>query len=58
LTVTRAPGGWQIIDATGRVLAYTNGRGDGGAGSDSLTLDEARRIAAGIARVPKLLRRA
>ena len=56
-TIARTPGSWQVTAATGRVLAYTYGRNDGGAGSVSLTLDEAPRIAAGIARLPEVLRR-
>ena len=45
------------MDATGQSLAYVYGR-DTFAGADTanvLTMDEARRIAANIAKLPKLL---
>jgi hypothetical protein len=47
---------WRIEDATGRPLAYVYGDDrPQGAGSNLLTVDEARRIAHGIARLPDLM---
>lgn len=51
------PGGFAVSDATGRTLAYVYAA-DGAVLSaipQALTRDEARRIAAGIARLPELL---
>lgn len=53
----RIPGGWIVRDGTGRALAYVYGDdGPQGASSDKLTVDEGRRIAAQIARLPELLK--
>jgi hypothetical protein len=50
-------GGWRVDDATGRPLVYVYGRDDAtGVGSHGLTIDEARRLAANIARLPELSR--
>jgi hypothetical protein len=58
-TVARTAGGWSIIDATGQAVAYTYGRDDAtGVGYAGLTVDEARRIAANMARLPELLGKA
>jgi len=52
----QTPGGWKVVDATGRALAYTYGSDESrGINDDRLTLDEARRIAVGITRLPELL---
>jgi hypothetical protein len=56
-TVEQIPGGFKVVDATGQSLAYVYGR-DTLADADTanvLTMDEARRIAANIAKLPKLL---
>jgi hypothetical protein len=48
------PGGWCVEDATGMRLAYVYGDDTPeGVNQRKLTRDEARRIAAGIARIPE-----
>ena len=56
-TVEQIPGGYVVKDATGQSLAYVYGR-EKRADADTakvLTLDEARRIASNIAKLPALL---
>jgi hypothetical protein len=54
-TVERIPGGYKILDAEGQSLAYVyDVAGDASIGK-TLTLEEARRIAANIAKLPELL---
>ena len=56
-TVEQIPGGYKVLDATGQSLAYVYGR-ETKAEADiakMLTMDEARRIASNIAKLPKLL---
>lgn len=54
--IERLPGGYRVADGTGVALAYVYCRADPSGGNDqSLTPDEARRIAAQIARLPGLL---
>ena len=47
-SVVEIAGGFKVIDATGRPMAYVYGRDDLArrAGFDGLTMDEARRVAA------------
>jgi hypothetical protein len=56
-TLEALDGGFKIVDANGQTLAYVYGRADPrDAGiAKALTLDEARRIAANIAKLPDLL---
>ena len=55
-TVEAIAGGFRVIDANGQALAYVYGVDPRDAASaKALTIDEARRIAANIAKLPKLL---
>jgi len=56
-TVEPLDGGFKIVDANGQALAYVYGNADPrDAGiANALTLDEARRIASNIAKLPTLL---
>ena len=59
-TAEQIPGGFKVVDATGQSLAYVYAR-ETKAQADTakvLTTDEARRFAANIAKLPKLLKRA
>ena len=52
-TAKRIPGGWRVEDATGYALAYVYGTDAPQViSSTAMTLDEARRIAINIARIP------
>jgi hypothetical protein len=56
-TVEQIPGGYEVKDASGQSLVYVYGR-ETKADADIanvLTMDEARRIAANIAKLPMLL---
>ena len=56
-TVEQIPGGYKMKDANGQSLAYVYGR-ESKADADTanvLTMDEARRIAANIAKLPTFL---
>jgi hypothetical protein len=56
-TVESIPGGYKVLDAEGQSLAYVYGvEGDPHVGK-TLTLEEARRTASNIAKVPSLLKR-
>ena len=59
-TVESLDGGYKVVDANGQTLAYVYGHVDQRDAriAKSLTLDEARRIASNIAKLPKLLTKA
>jgi hypothetical protein len=48
-------GGYKVKDASGQSLAYVYGRETGADTANVLTMDEATRIAANIAKLPDLL---
>jgi 2-methylisocitrate lyase-like PEP mutase family enzyme len=56
-TVEPIDAGFKVIDANGQGIAYVYGHPDkrDAETAKSLTLDEARRIASNIAKLPKLL---
>jgi len=56
-SVEQIPGGYKLKDATGQSLAYVYGRETqaDAATTKVLTIDEARRVASNIAKLPKLL---
>ena len=59
-TVEQTAGGYKVLDANGQALAYVYGR-ETQADADIakvLTLDQARRIASNIAKLPELLSKA
>jgi hypothetical protein len=56
--IVEIPGGWKVEDANGVSVAYVYGEeGPRGVSDDRMTKNEARRVAAGIARLPELLGR-
>ena len=58
-TFEKIPGGFKVVDANGQSLAYVYGHADPRDAeiAKALTLDEAQRIAANIAKLPALLPR-
>jgi len=58
-TAEQIPGGYVVKDATGQALAYCYGREKKADAETAkvLTMDEARRLASNIARLPMLLKR-
>ena len=53
--VEKIPGGFKVLDAERQSLAYVYGVADDPTIGKTLTLDEARRIASNIAKLPMLL---
>jgi hypothetical protein len=54
-TIEELDGGFKVLDANGQTLAYVYGHAESYDAAKSLTLDEARRIASNIAKLPALL---
>jgi hypothetical protein len=56
-TVEPLDAGYKVVDANGQAIAYVYGHADqrDAAIAKALTLDEARRIASNIAKLPSLL---
>jgi len=54
-SVEQIPGGYKVKDANGQSLAYVYGRETGADIANVLTMDEVRRIASNIAKLPTLL---
>ncbi len=55
--VERTPGGYRVLDASGQSICNIYGEDRRkGVADTSLSVNEARRIAAGIRRLPELLR--
>jgi hypothetical protein len=53
----RIPGGYVVKDAAGQSLAYVYGQEKQTVSQSALTLDESRRVASNIAKLPALLAR-
>lgn len=53
--VEEIAGGFKVVDANGLAVAYVYGSDHPATAAEKLTIDEARRVAANVAKLPGLL---
>jgi hypothetical protein len=56
-TVEEIAGGFRVVDANGLAVVYVYGSDHPASAAEKLTLDEARRVAANVAKLPGLVQK-